>query len=794
MACWTKSKKEAGLSLIRYRSIQDPMTTRQKLLMAAVSTAVLSMGGYLIGASLQSQHRTDAARSVIENLAEGTTTDTSAAILRLIAAQDETLREQVDGQLNVLREVRIRAGSLTYSKDLVAWTAMNQFTRRKMQVFVPKMLFGGHWLGINPEPTRTSPIVDEAARLVGGTMTIFQRMDERGDMLRVATNVRMDNGQRAIGTYIPATNSDGLPNQVVSKVLSGGTFRGVAWVVNAYYVADYEPLRDKSGCVVGMLYAGEKQESGVGLRSAISSATVGKTGTVVVLAVTGDKKGKCLISADGRDGRDLSLATDANGDRYVREILTSAAKLKGGRTSIIRYTLGTKWDPIPIAARVAYYAPWGWAVVTEAHQQDFAPIYARLRTSGRATVVAFLLIGGAMLLISLPLMWAEATEKRGREAERANRAKSEFLSRMSHELRTPMNAILGFAQILQLDELSPDQSESVTHILRAGDHLLSLINEVLDISKVEAGAISISLEPVSIRDVARDAKLLVNSMAERRGISVELELGALERAYVLADRQRLAQVTLNLASNAVKFNRQGGRVEITAESQPDGRIRIQVSDTGPGIPLDKISELFVPFARLGQTEVEGTGLGLALSKGLVEAMGGIIGFETSQEGSSFFVDLARAEAPSESASPSAVTPEPTTQVRATGERLLLLIEDELSNVRLIERLLSSQSGLKLIVAMQGTIGYDLALEHRPDLILLDLNLPDCNGFDLLRRIRQSAAIAGTKVIVLSADATQAQKARLAEFDAIAYLAKPFVLREFLEVLELALGPGRSNAA
>ncbi|HLK16717.1 MAG TPA: Cache 3/Cache 2 fusion domain-containing protein [Fimbriimonadaceae bacterium] len=772
------------------------MTARRKMLLAVSAGAVLSMGGYLIVDSMQSQRQAATARSEIRDLVEGTTVDTTAAILRLITAQDETLRKGVDSQLNVLRDQLRRQGKITFSKDRVRWTAVNQFTKVSHEELVPKMLFGGLWLGQNANSDVPTPIVDDAERLAGGTETIFQRVNEHGDMLRVATNVKKEDGHRAIGTFIPETNPDGKPNPVLAKVLKGETYRGVAWVVNAYYVADYEPLRDESGRIIGMHYAGERQEYGHALRNAIASATVGKTGSFMAIATTDNKRGTCLISRDARNGEDLLNATDLFGMKYGREILDTASSLKPGQTAIVHYTLGSRVKPIPILARVANYAPWGWAVVAEAHEDDFAPVYDRLRNNGHGAVVAFLLLCGAMVLIGLPLIWAEATERKSREMERASAAKSEFLSRMSHELRTPMNAILGFAQILQMDDLTDDQMESLIHIRKAGEHLLRLINEVLDISRIEAGRVSLSLESVSIHEIAREVELLVRPMAEQRNISLTVNLGENERAHVTADRQRLLQVLLNLASNGVKYNREGGSLELAAERIADNRIRISVADTGLGIPQDRTSQLFVPFERLGadQGEIEGTGLGLALSKRLVEVMGGKIGFRTSSSGTTFFVDFASVASPMSTFPESESILELPEIDEAGRQRTVLLIEDNLSNADLIEKVLEARSGIKLLVAMKGNLGYELAVKHQPDLILLDLNLPDCHGRDLLHRIKSTPGLGDVKVVVVSADATEAQISRLQAAGAFEYLTKPLNLKQFIAVLETALDLGDELAA
>ena len=231
------------------------------------------------------------------------------------------------------------------------------------------------------------------------------------------------------------------------------------------------------------------------------------------------------------------------------------------------------------------------------------------------------------------------------EAERASEAKSEFLSRMSHELRTPLNAILGFAQLLELDELPADQAASVDQIQRAGHHLLALINEVLDISRIEAGRLSLSTEPVEVGDVLDEVATLLAPVAESAGIELSVHVDGARAVRVRADRQRLLQVLLNLGSNALKYNNRGGAVSFLTVTPTDGRVRFEVHDTGPGIPHEQQDQLFIPFSRLGaeRSAVEGTGVGLALSKHLVEVMGGVIGVESvSGHGSTFWVELCAA--------------------------------------------------------------------------------------------------------------------------------------------------------
>jgi signal transduction histidine kinase/CheY-like chemotaxis protein len=370
------------------------------------------------------------------------------------------------------------------------------------------------------------------------------------------------------------------------------------------------------------------------------------------------------------------------------------------------------------------------------------------------------------------------------EAARSDRAKTEFLSRMSHELRTPMNAILGFGQLLEMQD--GDDREEARHILRAGRHLLGLIDEVLDIARIEEGTMALSREPLNLREcVAAATDLAAPDWANTRGVRVEHAVAP--GLWVEADRQRLTQVLVNLVSNAVKYNRPGGLVTVASRVVADeegSEVHVIVTDEGPGLDDVQQARLFESFERLGAeaSEVPGTGLGLVLSRGLARLMGGdLTAVSTPGEGSAFTVRLRAAVPPRERPT----TPEPPRVEldRPPVARVVLQIEDNPANLTLVEHALPLLvPGTRVLSTAQGSLGAEMAVRHRPDLILLDLHLPDTTGEETLRMLRADPATADLPVVVVTADATRATRERLEGAGVAAFLTKPLELGRLRDIL------------
>ena len=376
-------------------------------------------------------------------------------------------------------------------------------------------------------------------------------------------------------------------------------------------------------------------------------------------------------------------------------------------------------------------------------------------------------------------------------AEKANLAKSDFLSGMSHELRSPLNAILGFAQLMDTASPPPSdiQKESITQILQAGWHLLKLINEILDLSVVESGKVSLSLEPVSLPEVLLECQTMMEAQAQQRGIVMTFPQFK-QPSFVWADQTRLKQIVINLLSNAIKYNQASGQVTVDYTVMSSERIRISFKDTGAGLSPEKITQLFQPFNRLGQEAgiVAGTGIGLVVTKQLVELMDGVMGVDsTVGQGSVFWVELRSTPAPElKVIAPEEAAPKLAIKPIDAPRKILLYIEDNPANMRLVERLIDRRTDIKLLKAVDGLQGIALARASLPDVILMDINLPGISGIDALKALQEDASTAHIPVVAISANAMSRDIEVGRQLGFFRYLTKPIVVEEFMTTLDLAL--------
>lgn len=379
--------------------------------------------------------------------------------------------------------------------------------------------------------------------------------------------------------------------------------------------------------------------------------------------------------------------------------------------------------------------------------------------------------------------------ERAREAaEAGSRAKSQFLSRVSHELRTPMNAILGFAQLLEMEKLTAEQRSHVDEIMSGGRHLLDIINEVMDIARVETGALATELGPIRLGPALEEVLRRAEPLAERRQVSIPAQLPPGADVWVMGTERKVRQVFANLLENGITYNHAGGSVTLSCMHR-DSRVRVSVTDTGPGIPPGQIEAAFTPFERLGmeQHDPEGTGLGLPVARSLLVAMGGEIGVESELgTGSTFWFELEEAEAPLE-------------QVRSGNGKavegpLVLYVDDKPENIMLVRRILARRPAVHLISATLGLEGLETARTRHPDLILLDLDLPDLAGREVLSRIQADSSIRDIPVVVVSAQAEPASVERLLAEGARAYFTMPYDVARFLEVVDDLLGRQASRSS
>jgi PAS domain S-box-containing protein len=382
-------------------------------------------------------------------------------------------------------------------------------------------------------------------------------------------------------------------------------------------------------------------------------------------------------------------------------------------------------------------------------------------------------------------------------AEKANLAKSDFLSSMSHELRSPLNAILGFAQLMQSEVPGPSlpQGESIDQILKAGWYLLKLINEILDLATIEAGKLSLSLEPVSLSELLLECQAMIEPQAQKAGLSMTFPRFDAP-CFVNADRTRVKQVLINLLSNAIKYNCAGGTVDVECLEHNAGYVRINVKDTGAGLPPEKVGQLFQSFNRLGQGSAEeGTGIGLVVTKRLVEVMGGRIGVESAVgRGSNFWFELIAEAAPRLDSTGAAPLTAPLPEAPQAPPRTVLYVEDNPANLQLVVQIIARRPSMRLLSAKSGDLGIELARSAHPDVILMDINLPGMSGIKAMQILRADSITAHIPVVALSANAMPRDIERGLQAGFFRYLTKPLKVDEFLATLDVALNVGSKDAS
>jgi methyl-accepting chemotaxis protein len=380
---------------------------RTKVVALAVASVAVT-GAAMVGVSAwQSSRFADDAKNSVQELVDHSIAQTAEGVRNVVSTQGDSTAEALQSNLQSAAYVLQQDGGMSLgsaTKNTVSWTAKNQVTSEVSTVALPRVQIGGTWLGQNADVATPTPVVDQVQALVGGTATIFQRMNAAGDMLRVGTNVVAANGSRAIGTYIPAVGANSAPSPVISSVLAGKTYQGTAFVVDSWYVTDYQPLLDPAGQVIGMLYVGVKQEALPTLRQSLQTTTAGQHGTVWVLGGTGDRAGTVLVSPDGSaDGTSLLAAKDANGKAWVADAVAAATALKDDAQTTVRYT-----DPKTggHTVRLAYYAPWDWVIAVNAVDSDFAGPTNGLE-AGRSSMITALVVAALLVAVAgcLVALW-----------------------------------------------------------------------------------------------------------------------------------------------------------------------------------------------------------------------------------------------------------------------------------------------------------------------------------------------------------------------------------------------------
>jgi HAMP domain-containing protein len=501
----------------------NDLDLRRKIVVAAVLPAVALAAVFLGIVSIQRARLAGKVEQAVGQLAEENLARAARDLRTLCAATHQELSRQVPRSLAVARDELARAGALSFARETVGWRAVNQLDRSSVEVTLPRLLLGGAWVAPNDEFGRRAPVVDRVRELAGAEATLFQRMNDRGDMLRVATTVPDAQGRRAIGTYIPAIEPDGRPNPVVAAVVRGETYVGRARVVDHWYLAGYEPLRDRDGRIVGMLFIGLRQDSLEGLRAGVAASRIGRTGAMYVLGASGNQRGQYLIPPPGHaDGEDAWEQRDARGELHVQRLVEAALAVPAGGTALVA-SAGPAG--IPAArdrlAAVSYFAPWDWVIVAETDRDEARAALREIETSLSSTVGAAITAALALLAVTAWIAYRAAGRVAG-----------------------PLEAMATAAERIAEGDVQQDVTwrshDEVGRLAEAFRHTIGYLQEVArGASAVAAGDLSRPVALRSDRDVL--GKSFQAAQAELRRLAEET--GRLTRAAVEGRLDARADVT-----------------------------------------------------------------------------------------------------------------------------------------------------------------------------------------------------------------------------------------------------------
>jgi len=537
------------------------MNIRAKITITIVSLVLLTAAAIVGIAAVKNSSLHSEVSSVIDELSFDSAKKQAQSVYLLCETMKESVEKMVSAHLKLSDYFLKSAGPLSFSSESVEWNAVNQFSKQKTSVKLPKMLFGNTWTGQNSDINKKTPIVDNVTALVGGTCTIFQRMNEQGDMLRVATNVEKLDGTRAINTYIPRTNPDGTQNKVISTVLSGKTFRGRAYVVNAWYITAYQPIWDaKHTQVVGILYFGEKQENVKSLRQGIMNTVVGTTGYIYVLGGSGKQAGKYIISKDGkRDGENILAAKDANGKKFIQSIVNKAKSLPAANAGNIptieeTYAWQNTGDAHPRIKKtaIAYYAPWDWVIGAGYYTDDNSTSQAVLTAETNSTIKWIIVIAIIMSAFALLIGYIMA-------------------SRISKPLQLSVEMIENLGRGNLTQRLNFTRNDEVGQLGTAMDAFAdNLQEEILTaFERLAAGDFTFSAKGLIKNPLQKANAALNNSMAQINNAAGQIMSGS---SQVSNTGQNLSQGAAEQASSLEKITSSMGKVESQTQKNTDNAV------------------------------------------------------------------------------------------------------------------------------------------------------------------------------------------------------------------------------